>query len=147
MLQPEQYLNVLGSWHQADTRSHNPAELVEQTPHWKPLWPGKFLPIQTKLQRTKTVQSGQNTDAWSCQSLTKVLPKVFPKLYKILIILGKWQHIPAVLLTIAPYFRHVLDPSLNPDLLLRSLSIWLHFLALVSATLITWELLLWRFWP
>ena len=79
------------------------------------------------------------------QCLAKVLPRVFPRLHRIPVILGKWQRVPAVPLATAPYSRHVLDGSLHPDLLLCSLSIWLHFLALISMILIIWQFSLWQF--
>lgn len=85
--------------------------------------------------------------AYKCLNwwLSKVLPSVFPILCRITIILEKWRRIPAEPLTIAPYSRHVLDCCPIPDLLLCSLSLWFHFLALVFVTLIIWQLSFWHF--
>ena len=123
--------------------STNQQGLVEQTPHWKPLRPGNLLPIWTSC--TGPRQFGQDRTQMPDQCLAKVLPRVFPRLHRIPVILGKWQRVPAVPLATAPYSRHVLDGSLHPDLLLCSLSIWLHFLALISMILIIWQFSLWQF--
>ena len=58
--------------------------------------------------------------------------------------LRKWAAYPRRAINNSSYSRHALDPCLKPDPLLCSLSIWLSFLALVSVTLIIWQLSFWR---
>lgn len=97
---------------------------------------------------TKTIQFGQHMSAWSCNQVCNqgTTWSLSQTLY-IPAILEKWQHIPAELLTITPYCRHVLDPCLNSDLLLYSLSVSLHFLTLVSVTFLIWQLSFWHLGP